>query len=102
MECEPNKGCHFDLLRGTLSLPSSRANPTPQISTICQRVFTELGGRPNALKDMLSLARSSFEDTRIAAYAVIKSVAVHGWGLEVSESACTVGGPFMTSVRLLC
>jgi len=43
-------------------------------------------GKPNTLKELLQIANQVFEDSRIAAYAVIKGIAVHNWGLKVSNN----------------
>ncbi|KAJ3329154.1 26S proteasome non-ATPase regulatory subunit 5, partial [Gonapodya sp. JEL0774] len=53
----------------------------PEVLSLTQRIFESMGGRPNAFKDLMTLARSSFEEPRIASYAVIKAVASNSWGL---------------------
>ncbi|KXS17085.1 hypothetical protein M427DRAFT_263273 [Gonapodya prolifera JEL478] len=68
-------------LRTVSTLIASDEPPNPSISALSSKTFDSLGGRPNALKDLLPLARSSFEETRIASYAVLKSVAGNEWGL---------------------
>ncbi|RKO84522.1 26S proteasome non-ATPase regulatory subunit 5, partial [Blyttiomyces helicus] len=63
-------------------------SPDDDVSSITERVYRELGGRTAFLKELMQHAKSAFEENRIAAYAVIKGLALHPWGVtEMASSA---------------
>ncbi|KAL6590755.1 26S proteasome non-ATPase regulatory subunit 5 [Neocallimastix sp. 'constans'] len=58
-----------------------------EVEKITQSIYQGIHGKPNTLKELIQIANQVFEDARIAAYAVIKGIAVHNWGLKELDNS---------------
>jgi hypothetical protein len=52
----------------------------PELSSFAQQIYEDIGRNPP--KDLVQLCRSALDESRIAGYSVLKSLAKHPWGLR--------------------
>lgn len=57
------------------------------VESMTQDIYNKVKGRPSFLKELIKIAGQIFEESRIAAYAVIKGIAVHEWGLKELDNS---------------
>ncbi|CAG8736611.1 13755_t:CDS:10, partial [Acaulospora morrowiae] len=58
-------------------------NPTPEISNITEQIYQN----PTPLATLITNAKTTIEELRIASFAVMQKIAIHSWGkIEMSNS----------------
>jgi len=58
-----------------------------EVENITQKIYNGIHGKPTTLKELIQIGNQVFDDSRIAAYAVIKGIAVHNWGLKELDNS---------------
>ncbi len=64
-------------------------SPAPDESELRHEVYSKF---PSVTHDIVSQGKNAFEENRIAAYSVLKAIAMHEWGLSEIHSHSPILG----------